>query len=138
MSILLRQTGHALPMATSLSVQEVQNLACPQGTNATGDRFCTVHRATSQRSDMLSTAGLLSLLSLPVKFAALELLLTTRLTTLLTTLLPIENRCCHQIHLRRLLRQSEHDQCKLRDCDRLLAKTVDDCSGRSRNVLCKT
>ena len=36
MSILLRQTGHALPMATSLSVQEVQNLACPQGTNATG------------------------------------------------------------------------------------------------------
>jgi len=71
MSILLRQTGHALPMATSLSVQEVQNLACPQGTNATGVRFCILH--TSQRSDMLSTAGLLSLLSLPVKFAALKL-----------------------------------------------------------------
>jgi len=58
-------------MATSLSVQEVQNLACPQGTNATCVRFCTLH--TSQRSDMLLTAGLLSLLSLPVKSAALEL-----------------------------------------------------------------
>jgi len=58
-------------MVTSLSVQEVQNLACPQGTNATCVRFCTLH--TSQRSEMLSTAGLLSLLSLLVKLAALEL-----------------------------------------------------------------
>ena len=52
-------------------MQEVQNLACSQGTNATGVRFCTLH--TSQRSDTLSTAGLLSLLSLSVKFSALEL-----------------------------------------------------------------